>query len=256
MILAAEPGHAGGASPEMLGCRIYRDRGVIVVQFGEMGGFVLDVAAGLVEGRLVNPTTISPSIHVGILHFALCELLKRYGIYRIHAACVARNGTGYLFPGRSGSGKTTCCLALLRAGYGYLADDCTFLRRGLDGSEALCFPSSPKILDRTREIFPELACRSDPREVYSAQVVESCSPDFIVFPRITDCSRSRLEPLPRSQALGELLPQTLVISDRAIARAQTDVLSALVARARCYRLHFGSDAAALPDLVAELGGAA
>jgi hypothetical protein len=41
----------------------------------------------------------------------------------VHAGAMARDGVGVLIPGQSGSGKSTSCLNLLRAGYDYLGDD-------------------------------------------------------------------------------------------------------------------------------------
>lgn|GEM_PF-2630890 len=41
----------------------------------------------------------------------------------VHAGAISKNGSGVLITGQSGSGKTTSCLNLLRAGYDYLGDD-------------------------------------------------------------------------------------------------------------------------------------
>src|SRR5690606_18578920 len=41
----------------------------------------------------------------------------------VHAGAMAKDGTGVLITGQSGSGKSTSCLNLLRAGYDYLGDD-------------------------------------------------------------------------------------------------------------------------------------
>ncbi len=41
----------------------------------------------------------------------------------IHAGAMAKNGEAVLITGKSGSGKSTSCLNLLRAGYDYLGDD-------------------------------------------------------------------------------------------------------------------------------------
>jgi hypothetical protein len=41
----------------------------------------------------------------------------------IHSGAMAKNGKAVLITGKSGSGKSTSCLNLLRAGYNYLGDD-------------------------------------------------------------------------------------------------------------------------------------
>src|SRR5438067_890715 len=53
-------------------------------------------------------------------------LTQRY-LTGVHAACIARNGTGILLCGDSNAGKSTLAFACARAGFTYLADDCTWL---------------------------------------------------------------------------------------------------------------------------------
>ncbi|KAA0993490.1 phosphoenolpyruvate carboxykinase (ATP) [Dyadobacter aurulentus] len=48
----------------------------------------------------------------------------------VHAGTMAKNGIGVLIPGQSGSGKSTSCLNLLRAGYEYLGDDYVWVELG------------------------------------------------------------------------------------------------------------------------------
>ncbi len=71
----------------------------------------------------------------------------------------------------------------------------------------------------------------------------------MLFPHVVDSERSSLERLPKSRVLAELLPQGLVAYDREIARLQFRLLSKLAQQVECYRLNFGRDVAALPDLV-------
>lgn len=48
----------------------------------------------------------------------------------IHAGAMAKNGSAVLITGKSGSGKSTSCLNLLRAGYDYLGDDYVWVELG------------------------------------------------------------------------------------------------------------------------------
>lgn len=48
----------------------------------------------------------------------------------VHAGAMAKNGTGVLITGKSGAGKSTSCLNLLRAGYNYLGDDYVWIELG------------------------------------------------------------------------------------------------------------------------------
>jgi hypothetical protein len=54
-----------------------------------------------------------------IFHFWTSDLPAQL----VHAGAMAKNEIGVLIPGQSGSGKSTSCLNLLRAGYDYLGDD-------------------------------------------------------------------------------------------------------------------------------------
>ena len=64
----------------------------------------------------------------------LLEALRAHGFVSLHAAALAHRGRVALFPAESGAGKTTLTLALLRAGFQLLSDDCPLLRRADTGS--------------------------------------------------------------------------------------------------------------------------
>ncbi len=48
----------------------------------------------------------------------------------VHAGAMSKDGHGVLITGKSGSGKSTSCLNLLRAGYEYLGDDYVWVELG------------------------------------------------------------------------------------------------------------------------------
>lgn len=48
----------------------------------------------------------------------------------VHAGAMSKDGAGVLITGKSGSGKSTSCLNLLRAGYDYLGDDYVWVEIG------------------------------------------------------------------------------------------------------------------------------
>src|SRR4029077_19439661 len=53
-------------------------------------------------------------------------LAQRY-VVPVHAACVARDGSGVLLCGNSGAGKSTLSFACARAGWTFLTDESTWL---------------------------------------------------------------------------------------------------------------------------------
>ena len=182
----------------------------------------------------------------------LAELLKRLGLYMAHAAGVAVNGKGLLIAGESGAGKTTLAIALVRAGFAFLADDTLFLSTS-KGLRALAFPDEFDITPQTAAFFPELRRLEQASlpiwrekrpicagEVYQTEPCWECKPAIMVFPRPARSRESTLAPMPKDQALLELVCNVLRTDPRS-AQAHLDALAALVKQCRCYRLQTGRD---------------
>ena len=90
--------------------------------------FSVSLAEDVGDGRFEDLTTM-----------ALAPVLRRRGIYLIHAFSAAANGQALLLCGASGSGKTTTGLALCAAGMQLLANDIAALRRTGTGGCRRCF---------------------------------------------------------------------------------------------------------------------
>jgi hypothetical protein len=180
----------------------------------------------------------------------LVELLKRRGLYSVHAAGLCRNGRGLVLPGTSGAGKSTLTLALARAGFGLLGDDTLFLARRAEGLSLLAFPDEIDLTAETAAFFPELVPRLAaprpgwrkrqlrPEDAYGAEVVWECAPGHLVFPRVAGRSESRLIPLDSGEALCELAPNVL-LTEPAASQAHLDALAGLAAASSCWRLETG-----------------
>ncbi|HEV2853236.1 MAG TPA: hypothetical protein VHC97_10575 [Thermoanaerobaculia bacterium] len=197
----------------------------------------------------------------------LVELLKRRGLYGLHAGGVCRNGRTLLLPGTSGSGKSTLTLALARAGFGFLGDDTLFLAHSSEspgGLKILAFPDELDLTDQTISFFPELAPLLDAarpsgwrkrqiraEQTYSAEVVWECEPALLVFPRVAGVPESELTPMPPEEALLELAPNVL-LTEPASSQAHFDVLAELVERSDCWRLATGTDLDRAVRLLEEL----
>jgi hypothetical protein len=65
-----------------------------------------------------------------LLETAVGALLATHHVTPIHAACVALNGCGVMLCGDSGAGKSSLAYACARAGWTYIADDCSLLLHG------------------------------------------------------------------------------------------------------------------------------
>lgn len=241
---------------------LLKDGGRWLLDFDERGLFSLDLVAGSAEGWLVAPDRMPIDGVASFVLAAAIELLRTRGVYAIHGAALERDGQGVLIVGPSGSGKTTACLALTRAGYRCLSDDHPLFRWKENGPELLWFAGRIAVTDRTIAWFPELQAAQDlfrrdtRKRSFDLQEIRgyrpvggTCRPALILFPRITECAESVLEPMAKTRALEELLPQTLVVMDPALAARHFHTMAALIQATPTYRLHFGEDPARLPELV-------
>jgi hypothetical protein len=70
-----------------------------------------------------------PYLRYNFLEAMAYTLLDAQHVVAVHAACVAKNGNGFLLFGDSGAGKSSLAYACARRGWTYISDDCTFLPR-------------------------------------------------------------------------------------------------------------------------------
>jgi hypothetical protein len=191
----------------------------------------------------------------------LAELLKRLGLYMVHAAGLAVAGKGLLIAGQSGVGKTTLALALLRAGFDFLADDTVFLSLGESRLRILAFPDEMDVTAHTLGFFPELqrltrASKPSGRfkqpvcgtSLYQVRPCWECAPGAIIFPQPGTSSHSILTSLPKAEALVQLVCNVLRTEPRS-SQAHLDALAGLVKHSRCFRLQTGRDFDQLPALL-------
>ena len=225
----------------------------------------IDLEAERIEGWIVSPETQSTDWAGSFVLFSTLELLRLRRVYAVHAAGLVKNGIGVIIAAPGGSGKTTSCLSLIRGGYRCLSDDHPLLRETKDGGvEMLAFRGRVAVTRKTVEWFPELqAAQAGFRQetvkrsffleqVWPDAAGAACQPRILIFPRVVDWPESSLEPMPRSRALEELLPQTLLVLDRELAARQFRTFAKLIQTVDCYRLHFGEDILGLPALFDQL----
>lgn len=244
---------------------IYRDGRFLLWDFHHHGRLLLDPEQGTLEGCLTGPITLHHQLAGSLFFLApFSRLLAGRGLYMIHAAALERKGCGVLIPGVRGSGKSTSCVALLRAGYRCLSDDKPFLRENGNGIELLAFPEKIDVTDQTISFFPELCAttatltpgyrkrqfRSE--AIYPGSTTNAARPRLILFPTISGESASWVERLPKAKALEAILPHSLLVFDRVISTDHFQLLGHLVAETDCYRLAFGRDILDLPALVDSL----
>jgi hypothetical protein len=200
------------------------------------------------------------------LLFTICliEMLKRRGLYSLHAGGFSANGKCLLIPGTSGSGKSTLTVASLRANFDYMSDDMVFLVDRPDGFRVLAFPEAVDVSDQTASFFPELSFllsspkrpgwrkrQIHPIQVYGAKVATEARPAAIVIPRIAKAETSVVSRMDPDEALLEMVPNVL-LTEANSCRAHLEALSQLVKSTPCYHLETGRDFDQLPVRFREL----
>jgi hypothetical protein len=83
-------------------------------------------------------------------------LLDVQHVVAIHAACVAKNGEGFLLFGESGAGKSSLAYACARRGWTYISDDCTFIPRRTPGRLAIGNPRTFRFRPAASTLFSEI----------------------------------------------------------------------------------------------------
>ncbi|HWM94016.1 MAG TPA: hypothetical protein VN493_24875 [Thermoanaerobaculia bacterium] len=187
-----------------------------------------------------------------LLSVPMMELLKRRGLFAVHAAGASLGNRALVLAGTSGSGKSTLSLALARAGFGFLGDDTLFLVRRPEGLRVLAYPDEVDLTEETVSFFPEVEpwlAPSPPgwrkrqiraEQAFGAPVVWESAPAVLVFPRVSGRSRSEVRPIDSGEALLELAPNVL-LTEPGSSQAHLDALAELARASRCYRMETGSD---------------
>ncbi len=246
--------------------KYYFWKNLCMADFDSHGVLVLDIDRAIARGLFPNPDSIHPLVFSSyIFIFAFSEMLRSKGSFLMHAATVAAEGKGVVIPAYTGSGKTTLAIALCKGGFSFLSDDRSILRLDEGGIQVLAFPEGVDVTEQTISFFPELKTLTPDaftaglrkkkfwiEDLFPCKVVNQCIPQLLLFPTVTKAKKSFLEPLTKIQAIGEILPHSLVVMDKETAEQHFKALCQLVESADCYRIHFGSDFSEVHQLVRQL----
>ncbi len=248
-------------------CTLYVEGDKLIVDYHSQGMIAIDFSTETAQAYLIDPESMHEDLRVYFFHYPLIEFFKRRGFYTLHATALEKNGHGVLIPGCSGRGKTTAFVSLLRSGYRCLSDDHPLLHETNGELELLAFEEKVDITENSLKFFPEFQNGGKGKlpeglwkryfyieDFYEDRFAMSCSPRLLVFPHVIDSPKSYLEPLKKTRALEELLPETLAVFDKKVAKKEFGFLSRLVNQLDCYQLYFGHDVLELPKLVTPLLG--
>ncbi len=194
----------------------------------------------------------------------LAEMLKQLHLFNIHTAAVTHNETGIMFPAQAHSGKSTLTIAMVRAGFGFLSDDICFVKKNSSKLSLLGFPEPIKIWDETVGFFPELSFLNEQKQcaqfkksfcvedVFPDSTKTQATPRFLILPKISSSKRSRLQPISKTEAMVELIPQSLMVANKNIVKHHLEILAQLVEECNCFRLTAGQDVLDIPKLIKDI----
>jgi len=195
-----------------------------------------------------------------------CVSMHAHQYVILHAAVLERGGRAVVLPAPSGSGKSTLCAALAHRGWRLLSDELALL--GLE--DGLLWPLTRPIslknqsIRLIRDFAPDARigepvpdtikgavahCAPPAAAVRAAQT--PARPGWIVLPRYTPDAPAALTPLPKAQAVMELIDACFNYS---IHRHQGfAALGRLVDGSDCHRFEYSrlEDAIAVFDRLAE-----
>jgi HprK-related kinase A len=171
---------------------------------------------------------------------------------QLHASSLEVNGTGVIFPGHAGAGKSTLTLGMLTRGWRYLCDEFALIDR--DSKTLAPYPRAICIKEGSFGVVKELSIPVTARQRFRKGAKgwvdlvhpnrwrddatgSSCPPRFVIFPGYRAGAAPMLTRMSRAEAvlaLHEVCFNLLPRRDEALC-----ILTDVVRQATCFRLISG-----------------
>lgn len=201
-------GNEASCGPEPLHDAIFRAQNNLLAAIADAHNSALcDLRAGFGFAHLSEAAVRDEGyLRYNFLEAIAYTLLDARHVVAVHAACVAKNGSGFLLFGDSGAGKSSLAYACARRGWTYISDDCTFLLRRTPGRVAVGNPRIFRFRPAASTLFPEidgpvsLRNRKPTTEIESAalpliDMATECTVNQIVF--LNRCIQEDVAPVLR-----------------------------------------------------------
>jgi len=192
--------------------------------------------------------------HKDILPAVAGILAPAIAVAPVHAACLSNNNSGILLTGKSGVGKSTLAVILARRGYGFLADDWSYLAQTRTGINAWSVPVPVKLLPDAVSYFPELASylcahslngelayEVSPQECFGLSRKDHCPIRCIVLLDRSQQPGITISPVPAAEAIDWLCFEIEQLTGQLTSayRAQIGLLEGL-SESVCLRVTFNA----------------
>jgi hypothetical protein len=229
------------------------------------------------SGCVVSEDGVAVEDGVGLDELApvLKDRIRRLAINRhrylmqLHAGAVSNGKACILIPGAPGSGKTTLCAGLIRAGFLYFSDEVSLLegddlavrpvplsltvKPGAVSALSKLYPGVEQLPTHLREDGQVVRYLNPPPESLPLDPSATAPVGWIVFPRFCPQERTTLRPLPKPEALRRLLGECLSLPQPLDERKVAGLIG-WMRRVQCLELRMSSLRRAV-ELVQSVAGA-
>jgi hypothetical protein len=222
--------------------------------------FLPEVAISVTPAVYERTDLFIRSMMVVVLLFAL----RRRGRFHVHAAALqSPSGEGWLLAGASGGGKSTTTALLARHGWRVSTEDIAFIEPGDAGSVGIrgfrtrlaLRPGGAALLHVNAGLaLPDRGKVGVWPEDLGGSWIPGIVPKVILFTSI-GAARTTIERISAMDAMRGLLQWSMwVLFETVAASDHLQLLSALTAQARAYRVELGRDLFDRPTLLQEAVG--
>jgi HprK-related kinase A len=171
----------------------------------------------------------------------------------LHAAVVERNGRALILPAPPGSGKSTLCAGLINRGWRLLSDELAMI----DPAHGVLIPIPRPVslknasIDIIKSFAPDAVFSPEVRETIKGRVAhmrprteavarsnEPARPGWVVLPRYVAGQESRLESMPKAEALLRMAENAFNYATH--GQRGFEVLADVVDCCDCYRFSYSN----------------
>jgi hypothetical protein len=224
----------------------------------------LDRTARRVVGCIQSTRLLNLDERARPFHKLISAWLEDNGVQFVHSGLIEHNGSGVLFVGNGGAGKSTSSIACLRAGMGYLGDD--FLGLGVAAGHFVGHGLYASCLLNVHHIqrFPDLRPLGHApnhafedkfvlylKDAFPRSLKQRATVDALVLPRVVDREMTYFRPATRMAALKAIAPTSVMYLPRP-NRGAFERLTRLVEKTPCFWLELGRNIESIPLAVAAL----
>ena len=246
----------------------HRQGSQVIAYFRRWGRYDIDLEAGTVNGHMTEACLSTYGVFEDMIIVALAPLLRRRGLFTLHAFAAALAGRAVLLVGDIGAGKTTTGINLLCHGSKLLSNDSPLLRAGPEGGVEVCaypgllstypdaigwFAPLQNVLDRCERLDGSAKLSFAADDIWPDVWQMAAMPGVLLFPQVAPgLAVSTLKPLVPFTALQRFIGQSIENWDGVTIPTHLRLLRLLVDQAPAYDLLLAPDLERIPALILQV----